>query len=94
MATAEIRHHVSTAGSLTPSEAALHSAPLREPFLPLLISALDARTPRAARQRARPPRGRRKVFSTLPQRAVKPRSSGRGYKAHLDWNFDFPAFVC
>ncbi len=28
------------------------------------------------------------------QRAVKPRSSGQGYKAHLDWNFDFPAFVC
>jgi hypothetical protein len=21
------------------------------------------------------------------QRAVKPRPSGRGYKAHLDWNF-------
>ena len=30
----------------------------------------------------------------ITQRAVKPRSSGRGYKAHLDWNFDFPAFVC
>ena len=30
------RRHVSTAGSLAPREAALHSAPLREPFLPLL----------------------------------------------------------
>ena len=28
------RQHVSTAGSLMPREAALHSAPLREPFLP------------------------------------------------------------
>ena len=55
MATAEIRQHVSTVGSLAPREAALHEAPLREALLPLLISALDARTPRAARQRARPP---------------------------------------
>ena len=31
MATAEIRHHVSTAGSLTPREAVLHSAPLSMP---------------------------------------------------------------
>ena len=36
-------------------------APLRETLLPLLISALDARTPRSARQRARPLRGRRLV---------------------------------
>lgn len=28
------------------------------------------------------------------QRAVKPLPSGGGYKAHLNWNFDFPAFVC
>ena len=61
MATAEIRQHVSTPGSLAPSEAVLHSAPFREPCLPLLISALDARTPRSARQRARPLRGRRLV---------------------------------
>ena len=26
------------------------------------------------------------------QRAVKPRPSGRGYKAHLDWNFCLSAF--
>ena len=39
-------------------EAALHPAPFRETLLPLLISALDARTPRVARQRARPLRGR------------------------------------
>ena len=61
MATAEIRQHVSTVGSLAPREAALHEAPLREALLPLLISALDARTPRAARQRARPLWGRRLV---------------------------------
>ena len=30
-------------------EAALHPAPFRETLLPLLISALDARTPRVAR---------------------------------------------
>ena len=30
MATAEIRHHVSTASSLAPREAALHSTPLRD----------------------------------------------------------------
>ena len=30
----------------------------------------------------------------LIQRAVKPPPSGGGYKAHLNWNFDFPAFVC
>ena len=34
MATAEIRQHISTAGSLTPRETALHSTPLRETFLP------------------------------------------------------------
>ena len=28
----------------------------------------------------------------LTQRAVKPRPSGRGYKAHLDWNFCLSAF--
>ena len=26
-------------------------------------------------------------MSDFIQRAVKPRSSGRGYKAHLNWNF-------
>ena len=33
-------------------------------------------------------------IAMFTQRAVKPRPSGRGYKAHLNWNFDFPAFVC
>ena len=46
-------------------------APLREPFLPLLISALDARTPRSARQRARPLRGRCSKLATLAPPAVK-----------------------
>ena len=55
------RRHVSMAGSLAPSEAALHSAPLRGTQLPLLISARDARTPRAVRQRVWPLRGRRLV---------------------------------
>ena len=32
--------------------------------------------------------------SSVIQRAVKPLPSGGGYKAHLNWNFDFPAFVC
>ena len=26
-------------------------------------------------------------WDAFTQRAVKPRPSGRGYKAHLDWNF-------
>ncbi len=55
------RRHVSMAGSLAPSEAALHSAPLRGTQLPLLISARNARTPRAVRQRVWPLRGRRLV---------------------------------
>ncbi len=41
MATAEIRQHVSTAG-LRFREAALHSAPLRDPFFPRLLN--DARS--------------------------------------------------
>ena len=33
------------------------------------------------------------ALALIIQRAVPP-PSGRGYKAHLNWNFDFPAFVC
>ena len=36
-------------------------------------------------------RKNRKCF-LFTQRAVKPRPSGRGYKAHLDWNFCLSAF--
>ena len=32
------------------------------------------------------------VQQLFTQRAVKPRPSGRGYKAHLDWNFCLSAF--
>ena len=38
------------------------------------------------------PRREEEPCSILPKRAVKPRPSGRGYKAHLDWNFCLSAF--
>ena len=75
-------------------EATLHSAPLRVTLLPLLISALDARTPRSARQRARPLRGRRLVGPpSMPHyhaagggrrsiRANARSSGGQGYVQH------------
>ena len=31
--------------------------------------------------------GEDRRFALFTQRAVKPRPSGRGYKAHLNWNF-------
>ena len=50
---------------------------LRRPKAPLLISALDARTPRSARQRARPLRG-----GGVSIRANARASGGQGYFQH------------
>ena len=65
-------------------------APLRVTLLPLLISALDARTPRSARQRARPLRGRRSVGP--PLHAAWP--CGGGSSLHGSLTLAPPAVNC